>query len=64
MAEVQRWVVVDPEDDSIVGGPYLWDGSASWSPPEVGRLVLEAEWLAAQPEPVDEPVEPEQPAEG
>ncbi len=47
MAEAQRWVVVadNPDDLTIVGGPYLWDGNTGWEPPHEGRLVLEADAL-------------------
>jgi hypothetical protein len=43
----QRYVVVDEADKTIVGGPYKWDGVATWTPPEAGTLILEADALAA-----------------
>ncbi len=48
MAEAQRWVVVpdNPDNLTIVGGPYLWDGTTDWEPPHPGRLALEADALA------------------
>lgn len=52
MAEAGRWVVVNPETETIVGGPYLWDGEAEWAAPEITgspdagyQLVLEADAL-------------------
>lgn len=40
--DVARWWVVDPDDRTVLlGGPYLWDGVAPWTPPETGRLVRE-----------------------
>lgn len=44
-----RYVVVpdDPADKAITGGPYEWDGQSDWEPPEPGRLMTEAEALAA-----------------
>jgi len=41
-----RYVVVDPEERVIVGGPYLWDGVSAWVPPEPGVLMVEAEAAA------------------
>lgn len=43
MAEVQNYVVVDTKQKLIVGGPYRWDGTAEWQPPEEGDLMLESE---------------------
>jgi hypothetical protein len=43
MSAVARWVVVDSDTRTIVGGPYLWDGTTEWTPPEQGRLILEAD---------------------
>lgn len=60
----QRWVVVpdDPDNKTIVGGAYLWDGQAEWAPPEQGRLMLESEALTAgysyPPPPPPDPEEP------
>ena len=42
-----RYVVVDDETQTIVGGPYKWDGVRPWTPPEEGRLMLESEAIAA-----------------
>lgn len=36
-------VVVDSPSKLIVGGPYLWDGVAEWTPPEQGTLLLESD---------------------
>lgn len=41
--EVKRYVVT--VEDHIVGGPYLWDGETEWTPPEVGKLELESDYL-------------------
>ncbi len=40
---MDRYVVVDPDSKTIVGGPYLWDGKAKWEAPETGDLVLESD---------------------
>ncbi len=47
MAEPGRWVIVpdDPDNTTIVGGPYLWDGNTDWQPSQHGRLVREADAL-------------------
>ncbi len=42
MPKVRRWVVVDPDTDTIIGGPYLWDGESDWEPPQKGTLLEEA----------------------
>lgn len=42
----KRYVVVDEETKTIVGGPYLWDGITEWTPPDEGTLMLEADALA------------------
>jgi hypothetical protein len=46
-ANVQRYVVVskDSSNKTIIGGPYLWDGQASWQPPADGTLLLESDAL-------------------
>ncbi|GAB1642523.1 hypothetical protein [Krasilnikovia sp. MM14-A1259] len=44
---MHRYVVVDPAEHVIVGGPYLWDGVAAWTPPDEGELLLESDALAA-----------------
>jgi hypothetical protein len=57
-----RYVVVDTDTETIVGGPYLWDGLAEWTPPVAGTLLLESEALAdgyTWPPPPD--LEPEEP---
>lgn len=53
MAEVRRWLVVDPQPKWIVGGPYKWDGETPWTPyeievnPNAGYVtMLEADALA------------------
>lgn len=43
MAGIDRWVVVDSETPTIVGGPYLWDGESDWEPPQQGHLMTEAD---------------------
>lgn len=47
MTDPTRFAVVreDPEDRTIVGGPYLWDGATEWQPAEQGRLIREADAL-------------------
>lgn len=49
MADSTRYVVVReaPEDRTIIGGPYLWDGHTDWTPPDDGDLMREAEALEA-----------------
>lgn len=37
-----RYVVCDPSNMIIVGGPYVWDGRSIWTPPEEGELMTEA----------------------
>jgi hypothetical protein len=60
---VGRYLVVNPADHTIVGGPYMWDPEDEWTPPEVvanpdaGYEVLEEsaamedgyEWPPAPP---------------
>jgi hypothetical protein len=36
---VAQYVVVDVPNHLIVGGPYMWDGVATWSPPEGGTVM-------------------------
>ena len=64
MPDVQRYLVVDEASRTIVGGPYLWDGEAQWTPPDEGTLMLESEamaagygWPAPPPPPEDPPAE-------
>lgn len=48
MAEAKTYVVVAVDDiTKKLGGPYVWDGETQWQPPELGRLVTEAEHLQA-----------------
>jgi hypothetical protein len=42
-----RYVVVDTPKRLIIGGPYLWDGTAAWTPPEEGALILEDDAIAS-----------------
>ncbi|MGV9243600.1 hypothetical protein [Streptomyces sp. NPDC003710] len=45
---MENYVVVSTtaKDKTIVAGPYLWDGVTSWTPPEAGKLMTEAQVLA------------------
>jgi hypothetical protein len=52
MPDPQRYVVVDPLAMLVVGGAYLWDGEAEWTPPEIETnptagflLILESDAL-------------------
>lgn len=40
------YVVVDAEQRTIIGGPYLQDWVADWTPPEPGAVMLEADAVA------------------
>lgn len=75
MAEPGRYVLVsaDETDQTIQGGPFMWDGEAKWTPPgkdadaadlvEAGEMRLESEALDAgyaYPEP-DAPPQQEEP---
>jgi hypothetical protein len=42
-----RYVVVDQQSRTIIGGPYKWDGVQEWTPSESGTLMLEADALSA-----------------
>lgn len=53
---VGRYVVVDEGTKYILGGPYLWDGVAEWTPPEEGTLMIEAD---ARAQGYDWPPDPE-----
>lgn len=44
---VTRYVVVDVPNHLIAGGPYMWDGVTTWTPPEVGTLMTLAAALTA-----------------
>lgn len=76
---VGRYLVVNPADHTIVGGPYLWDPDNEWTPPEVasnpdaGYEVMEEsaameagyEWPPApeEPGPTPEPDPGQSPSE-
>lgn len=51
-----RYVVVDEQTHTIVGGTYLWDGQAEWTPPVAGTLLPE---LDAQEQGYAWPAQPE-----
>lgn len=55
-----RYVVVDTDNKTIIGGPYLWDGVSQWTPPEEGTLLLEADATAQGYDypPMEPPAEP------
>ncbi len=62
MADVQRYVLVDPETLTILEGAFAWDGETPWPPGEDPNMILEADAYAAgyswPPPPPPEP-EPE-----
>lgn len=42
---IGRYVVVNSDEKTIVGGPYKWDPERSpeWTSPEEGTVMLESE---------------------
>jgi hypothetical protein len=56
---VERYVVWDPATSTAVGGPYAWDGTTPWAPPEIEtnpgagyQLVKESPSRRRLPDPI------------